>query len=125
MPRPRLDTADGTTTEWRSSALRAHQRRTLADRRADCVELSGCRKKPRALGVGVFPITHPGLVAPLPRGPHRYLILAKHSFSRSSSTRICDSMAPCNATEPLLNNSPDAFLSKFSRQSRIACFVDF
>jgi len=30
VPRARLDTADGTTTEWRSSALRAYQRRTLA-----------------------------------------------------------------------------------------------
>jgi hypothetical protein len=31
VPRARLDTPDGhTTTEWRSSALRAYQRRTLA-----------------------------------------------------------------------------------------------
>ncbi len=30
VPRARLDTADGKTTEWRSSALRAYQRRTLA-----------------------------------------------------------------------------------------------
>lgn len=30
MPRARLDTADGKTAEWRSSALRAYQRRTLA-----------------------------------------------------------------------------------------------
>src|SRR6516164_5304327 len=53
----------------------------------------------------------------------RYLTLAKHSFSRSSSERTCDSMAPCSATVPLLNNSPEAFLSKFSLQSRIACLV--
>lgn len=30
VPRARLDTADGETAEWRSSALRAYQRRTLA-----------------------------------------------------------------------------------------------
>ncbi len=30
VPRARLDAADGKTTEWRSSALRAYQRRTLA-----------------------------------------------------------------------------------------------
>jgi len=30
VPRARLNTADGKTTEWRSSALRAYQRRTLA-----------------------------------------------------------------------------------------------
>jgi putative transposase len=30
VPRARLDTPDGQTTEWRSSALRAYQRRTLA-----------------------------------------------------------------------------------------------
>jgi putative transposase len=30
VPRARLDTPDGKTTEWRSSALRAYQRRTLA-----------------------------------------------------------------------------------------------
>jgi putative transposase len=30
VPRARLDTPDGRTTEWRSSALRAYQRRTLA-----------------------------------------------------------------------------------------------
>src|SRR5215831_19964913 len=53
----------------------------------------------------------------------RYLILAKHSFNRSSSARTCDSMAPCNATEPLLNNSPEAFLSKFSLHSRSACLI--
>ena len=34
-------------------------------------------------------------------------------------------MAPCNAAEPLLNNSPEAFLSKFSLQSRIAYLVAF
>ena len=32
VPRARLDTADGRTTEWRSKALRAYQRRT---KRAD------------------------------------------------------------------------------------------
>jgi transposase-like protein len=30
VPRARLNTPDGQTTEWRSSALRAYQRRTLA-----------------------------------------------------------------------------------------------
>ena len=30
VPRARLNTADGKTTEWRSQALRAYQRRTLA-----------------------------------------------------------------------------------------------
>jgi transposase-like protein len=30
VPRARLDTADGRTTEWKSQALRAYQRRTLA-----------------------------------------------------------------------------------------------
>src|SRR6516225_7943795 len=28
VPRARLDTAEGTTTEWKSTALRAYQRRT-------------------------------------------------------------------------------------------------
>jgi transposase-like protein len=30
MPRARLNTPDGKTTEWKSRALRAYQRRTLA-----------------------------------------------------------------------------------------------
>ena len=30
VPRARLDTTDGKTTEWKSQALRAYQRRTLA-----------------------------------------------------------------------------------------------
>ena len=30
LPRARLNTADGKTTEWKSQALRAYQRRTLA-----------------------------------------------------------------------------------------------
>src|SRR6476659_2587281 len=30
VPRARLETPDGKTTEWKSSALRAYQRRTLA-----------------------------------------------------------------------------------------------
>jgi len=30
VPRARLNTADGKTTEWKSKALRAYQRRTLA-----------------------------------------------------------------------------------------------
>jgi putative transposase len=38
VPRARLDTADGKTTEWRSQALRAYQRRTLA---ADAL-IAGC-----------------------------------------------------------------------------------
>jgi hypothetical protein len=52
-----------------------------------------------------------------------YLILAKHSFRRSSSKRTCASMASCNAAVPLLDNSAEAFLSRFSFQSRIACLV--
>jgi transposase-like protein len=38
MPRARLNTADGKTTEWRSQALRSYQRRTLA---ADAL-IAGC-----------------------------------------------------------------------------------
>jgi transposase-like protein len=38
VPRARLNTADGKTTEWRSQALRAYQRRTLA---ADAL-IAGC-----------------------------------------------------------------------------------
>src|SRR5215471_5579936 len=53
----------------------------------------------------------------------RYLILAKHSFRRSSSVRICVSMASCSATEPLLDSSAEALLSRFCLQSRIACLV--
>src|SRR4030088_2377640 len=52
-----------------------------------------------------------------------YLIIAKHSFRRSSSKRTCDSMASCNASVPLLDNSAEAFLSRFCFQSRIACLV--
>src|SRR3981189_303334 len=51
------------------------------------------------------------------------LILAKHSFRRSSSKRTCASMASCNAAVPLLDNSAEAFLSRFCFQSRIACLV--
>jgi hypothetical protein len=65
-----------------------------------------------------------------PRWPTRcrrnsrcYLILAKHSFRRSSSERTCVSMASCNASAPLLDNSAEAFLSRFCFQSRIACLV--
>ena len=32
-------------------------------------------------------------------------------------------MVPCNASAPLLDNSAEAFLSRFSFQSRIASFV--
>src|SRR5512139_1138479 len=38
VPRARLDTADGKTTEWKSQSLRAYQRRTLA---ADAL-IAGC-----------------------------------------------------------------------------------
>src|SRR6266403_398100 len=55
--------------------------------------------------------------------PPGYLILAKHSFRRSSSERTCVSMASCNAAVPLLDNSAEAFLSRFCLQSRIACLV--
>src|SRR5258708_38476809 len=54
-----------------------------------------------------------------------YLILAKHSFRRSSSNRTCDSMAVCSAAVPLLENSAEAFLSRFCFQSRIASLVAF
>ncbi len=40
VPRARLDTAEGKTTEWRSSGLRDYQRRTQASRFADCRRLS-------------------------------------------------------------------------------------
>ena len=53
----------------------------------------------------------------------RYLILAKHSFSRSRSELTWVSMASCNASVPLLDNSAEAFLSRFCFQSRIACLV--
>ena len=53
MPRARLNTPDGKTTEWRSRTLRAYQRRTLA---ADAL-IAGCylagtntRRVRRALG---------------------------------------------------------------------------
>jgi putative transposase len=53
MPRARLNTADGKTTEWKSGMLRAYQRRTLA---ADAL-IAGCylagtntRRVRRALG---------------------------------------------------------------------------
>ena len=52
-----------------------------------------------------------------------YLILAKHSFMCSSSERTCASMVFCNASVPLLDNSAEAFLSRFCFQSRIACLV--
>src|SRR6266851_4428373 len=57
------------------------------------------------------------------RNSRCYLILAKHSFRRSSSERTCVSMASCNASVPLLDNSAEAFLSRFCFQSRIACLV--
>jgi putative transposase len=54
VPRARLDTPDGGTTEWRSAALRAYQRRTVT---ADAL-ITGCylagtntRRVRRALGV--------------------------------------------------------------------------
>jgi putative transposase len=53
MPRARLDTADGRTTEWKSRTLGTYQRRTLA---ADAL-IAGCylagtntRRVRRALG---------------------------------------------------------------------------
>ena len=52
-----------------------------------------------------------------------YLILAKHSFRRSSSERTCVSMVFCNASMPLLDNSAEALLSRFCFQSRVACLV--
>src|SRR6266852_5182839 len=59
------------------------------------------------------------------RGGRCYLILAKHSFWRSSSKRTCDSMAVSSAAVPLLENSAEAFLSRFCFQSRIASLVAF
>ena len=56
-------------------------------------------------------------------GELSYLILAKHSVRRSSSERTCPSMVFCNASVPLLDNSAEAFLSRFCFQSRIACLV--
>ena len=52
-----------------------------------------------------------------------YLILVKQSFSRSISELTCVSIVSCNASVPLLDNSAEAFLSRFSFQSRIACLV--
>jgi putative transposase len=49
VPRARLNTPDGKTTEWKSKALRAYQRRTLV---ADaCAYLAGTntRRARRAL----------------------------------------------------------------------------
>ena len=44
VPRARLDTAEGKTTEWKSRALRAYQRRTLAaDALIASVYLAGTR----------------------------------------------------------------------------------
>src|SRR5690349_15374475 len=53
----------------------------------------------------------------------RYLILARHSLSFSSSERTCESRTLCSAAMPLLENSAEAFLSRFCCQSRIATFV--
>jgi hypothetical protein len=39
VPRARLNTCDGKTTEWKSQALRAYQRRMLA---ADIATIPGC-----------------------------------------------------------------------------------
>jgi transposase-like protein len=47
MPRARLNTSDGKTTEWKSRVLRAYQRRTLA---ADALIASYTRRVRRALG---------------------------------------------------------------------------
>ena len=41
VPRARLTTSEGKTTEWKSQALRAYQRRTLAAECADREHLSG------------------------------------------------------------------------------------
>src|SRR3984957_1268279 len=57
------------------------------------------------------------------RNSRCYLILATHSFRRSSSERTWVSMVSCNASVPLLANSAEAFLSRFCFQSRIACLV--
>ena len=83
----------------------------------------------------VFKTGHPTLAgigrggpiaqSPRPGLSRRYLILAKHSFRRSSSKRTCDSMAVCSAAVPLLENSAEAFLSRFCFQSRIASLVAF
>jgi hypothetical protein len=56
-------------------------------------------------------------------GRRAAMILAKHSFRRSSSERTCNSMAVCSAAVPLLENSAEAFLSRFCFQSRIACLA--
>jgi hypothetical protein len=81
-------------------------------------------------GIDVNPNCCHRITAEGPRWPTRcrrnsrcYLILAKHSFRRSSSERTCVSMASCNASAPLLDNSAEAFLSRFCFQSRIACLV--
>ena len=75
------------------------------------------RKIQRSLAVGATWVRQSS------RNSRRYLILAKHSFRRSSSERTWVSMASCNASVPLLANSAEAFLSRFCFQSRIACLV--
>src|SRR5437588_4847670 len=53
VPRARLDTAEGKTTEWKSSALRAYQRRTTQADFADCRRLS-CRDQYASGGPGAL-----------------------------------------------------------------------
>jgi hypothetical protein len=62
VPRARLNTLDGKTTEWKSKALRAYQRRTLvADALIAGAYLAGTntRRVRRALG-SLFGGPHPG-----------------------------------------------------------------
>ena len=50
VPRARLNTPEGKTTEWKSQALRAYQRRTLA---ADALIASTYRLAPTRAGCAV------------------------------------------------------------------------
>src|SRR5438094_10395892 len=52
-----------------------------------------------------------------------YLILAKHSFRRSSSERTCVSMVFCSACVPLLEISVESYLFIFCYISLITCVV--
>jgi hypothetical protein len=67
----------------------------------------------RDMGVrGVLVYCWPWMQCSADRGlptAYSYLIFAKHSFRRSSSERSCVSMASCNASVPLLDNSAEAF----------------
>ena len=84
----------------RNSLLGCPRRFATSAGRRSILALSACRAERQPHHD--VPRRKWGIATRFRRNPRCYLILATHSFRRSSSERTCVSMASCNASVPLL-----------------------